>query len=362
MSRAPLINQIPTSKEILRQSAGVFESQRSRPDPRSNDHIRVSARPSLQQVASFNGLQNPVTRDIEIVGVELLWDELRNNKTLMAYHGRNVLDIRSLTMYADTVIIRSRLRFQGTHVTIYARRLIFEGRGCIDTTPAPWGPRRERSQDKENTARTFVAADGMDDQKGGDVHLRVREIEGLGNLDENSFRFICNGSDGQASEAGGYRDYEPKDADQQPAADRGPHLDPVTVGDIKNHISNRFITQSWWYPGNPMRVESIDDMFIPGDRLNSNQVVHLKLVARDDNVLTRSVSRTFMPGDDMDDSGWCHAVATGATFASVAALAAAPFVGLGTHVVCVDAVQDAFIDETDHRRLRPVSRQLSCPV
>src|SRR5690606_39042260 len=100
------------------------------------------------------------------------------------YQGTGVLDLRSLTLYADQVIVRSPLRFPRTDVTIHARELIFEGEGRIDTSPIPFRQKRAVSPHKtkdgdpadENGKPTYRAAAGRDGEKAGDIRLHVGKI------------------------------------------------------------------------------------------------------------------------------------------------------------------------------------------
>ena len=102
----------------------------------------------------------------------------------MAYQGDNVLDLKALEMSADQVIIRSPLRFPRTAVTIYARELIFEKEGAIDTTPSAFlKPARtpgDRTKDDyligPDSKPLYATANGTDGEQAGDINLYVKKI------------------------------------------------------------------------------------------------------------------------------------------------------------------------------------------
>ncbi len=94
-------------------------------------------------------------------------------------------DIRTLTICADHITIGVPLHLPGTDISIWARKLSFTGQGQISTEPKPF----------ISASTTEQALDG---QKGGDIHLYVREIE----TPDNALRFITQGAVGQAAQSG----------------------------------------------------------------------------------------------------------------------------------------------------------------
>jgi hypothetical protein len=103
--------------------------------------------------------------------------------------------VSKLTVICDTLTIRCRWWLPECSVTIFARRIEFEGDGCIDTSPAPW----EMPNAQDSTGRT-IGANGADGRRGGEVRAYVEDIA----VPQNSRarRIITDGGNGQGGGRG----------------------------------------------------------------------------------------------------------------------------------------------------------------
>jgi hypothetical protein len=212
----------------------------------------------------FNGVAGMVTRKIKISGVRLVWDQYHVappgaeaddvSSNLYNYSGSN--DIESLEMYADEVVIKSRLEFPQTDVWICARRVIFERDGCIVITPLPYyTPALSAKHDDRgrplDAAGQIRAKDGANGLPGGSVTLCLPEGEG-GVIVPAPFkdfqgRIITVGGKGQDGEDGGYLDYVAKPGQSASPSDESCYafLSDSSVEDILYpHAS------SWRWPDN----------------------------------------------------------------------------------------------------------------
>jgi hypothetical protein len=276
--------------------------------PEDRSYIQVSTHSNLRE-AQFNTLENQATQTVKISGVKLIWDRQEDRYGLMAYQGDNVLNLKVLEMSADQVVIRSHLSFPRTTVTIYARELIFEGEGAIDTTPSAFLQAArtpgERTKDDYliglDGKPLCVAANGKHGEPAGDIHLYVRKIVD-GSLGKK--RFICQGSRGQEAEKGKLKLYEPKSPDQ-PAAEAGRDLRPVAIKDIRDHLGELEPIEErrengWRWPDGRggFGVGSLDSISLKDDALKTGKVANLKLIFHNANSLVCRARRTFFPGRD----------------------------------------------------------------
>ena len=186
----------------------VIGEARDRPKPESRDYIVISEHENLLRT-QFNGRPKVVTRTVKIAGAKLIWSEADDSYGLMSYQGPGALEVEELEMYADHVVIGSPLRFPGTNVTIYARRLEFRGDGAIDTTPMPYlAPARSQYHDSDGRPAddqlraTCIAENGLPGQAGGDIGLFV---DSLIVPPGDGTRFVARGGAGQRAEPGGRR-------------------------------------------------------------------------------------------------------------------------------------------------------------
>ncbi|WNZ27075.1 hypothetical protein HJG54_29605 [Leptolyngbya sp. NK1-12] len=150
-------------------------------------------------------------KDIYISGLVLNWKSDLGQSVLRAVfvdnNGKPRIDIQNLYMYADTVIIGRELHFPQTNVTIYARRLIIQGNGKIDTTPLAFKnpyPSFLPNQDRDPAKREpkYATNAGADGASAGNITLYVKQIEGGS---QTTPWLILNGSDGQKGEKGGVK-------------------------------------------------------------------------------------------------------------------------------------------------------------
>ncbi len=103
------------------------------------------------------------------------------------YNSYNVAaDLKSLTIYAETLVIRSPLSLPGTNVKVYARELIFEDlagqpTASLNTAPLPLA------------ANNAPSSNGQAGQRAGDVSLLISNFLPAG----NTVRLIATGGRGQ---------------------------------------------------------------------------------------------------------------------------------------------------------------------
>ena len=170
------------------------------------DYIEsVQEKPSLSlYIQETKKINSDESLNLFINGMEIVFDKNVNGfyKRYNSKHTTaDVKNIRkdqicSLTICADTVIIRSKLLLPETHVTIYARKLIFEDVGeevsCISTSPLPYN-----IQQGENATKSTPAKDGIAGRDAGNLSLYLQTLktpEGLPNKPE---RFDLRGGTGQ---------------------------------------------------------------------------------------------------------------------------------------------------------------------
>ena len=124
------------------------------------------------------------TRSVEIAGKVLVFDDQENRQLLQRFNGHE--DIKSLNIYAEKVIVRTRLKLPSTEVHIYAEELRFEDVGttvsAIDTTPVSL------------TIKPNQFENGKHGLKAGDIHVLV---DNFYSQDNRGGRFIQNGGKGQ---------------------------------------------------------------------------------------------------------------------------------------------------------------------
>jgi hypothetical protein len=169
---------------------GIASSQKH-PDLTENRSYLIAIDDTTNEQVFMNG-QLRTVRDVEIAGVSLKID-----KTMPLGGPANIYqrfdgsggiknaNIRSLSLYADTVYVNDPIRLPGTSVTIYARVLVFRDRGSeisqINTTPNDY-----------LVAAVSPAVTGLSGGRAGDIRIFVREMQG-----NPRFRFIQVGGKGQ---------------------------------------------------------------------------------------------------------------------------------------------------------------------
>jgi hypothetical protein len=287
-------------------------------DPEDSFYVHTATHFIPTRDLQFNTLENLQTKSVRISGVKLVFDHGNDYRKQMAFHGKQVLDLKKLEIIADQVIICKKLDFPRTEVTIYARELIFEDQGCIDTTPAAFNapaesPKKVKVKDNfypanEKGEPIFVAADGKHGEQAGDIHLYVRQII---NKRSGKVCLIAKGSNGQAAEKGSLKPYEPKSPDQPKDSK---NLRPVTIKDITDHLSNGLSgveekrENSWRWPNSNggFGSYSLSNTVITDDALKSGKIVNLKLILHSDNAYTCRARRTFFPSMDSKRTVGCE--------------------------------------------------------
>lgn len=156
------------------------------PDPTSDSYTHSTHR--VVGHKRFNATQNDSpaidTYELSISGVSLVFEE--NSALHPLYQAwNNRSDLETVNLYADEIIIRSKLCLPSSHVNIYARSLVFEDEGCIDTTPLLY-----------NLPSTAPIAE--DGHHAGDIALYIHKLT----APDAHKRLIANGGNGQEAMAG----------------------------------------------------------------------------------------------------------------------------------------------------------------
>jgi hypothetical protein len=265
----------------------LIDSVRALPKKESYNNIAIK---ETYAPRTFNGIDGIVTRRIQIAGVKLIWDkndsdaivqEGETTKKLFNYSGS--ADIESLEMYADEVVIRSPLVFPQTGVKIYARKLMFEGDGSINTTPLPHQRETAATTRRDSKGRPLggdgriKAADGRHGLDGGAIELYVKEdIVGP----DAKVRLIARGSNGQKAEDGGYLDYVPQTGQSSIPGQIGDQLVPLGSGTATNLLDISGFHWEW-----PDGYQAIFDKY---------QVVSLKIDVYDDSMAGNARARHWV--------------------------------------------------------------------
>jgi predicted nucleic acid-binding Zn-ribbon protein len=105
--------------------------------------------------------QNRIVHHVRIVGETVELQEDHENGLYEAYANGDRGDIKSMDIIAERVIVRSPVRLKQTAVTIWARELVFEGEGLIQTTP------------EERLQAAGAGAAGVDGLPAGPVTLNI---------------------------------------------------------------------------------------------------------------------------------------------------------------------------------------------
>jgi hypothetical protein len=193
---APLDSQnvLITPVSSLPPETDLVSSTQPMPDPSSTDYQLVTlSQNSAREL--FNGTQQS-TWSAEISGKVVIFDSSTLDHGGLYTRFNNRPDLKYLSIYAETVIMRSPLKLPGTNVTVYARHLRFEdaaGQASLDTTPVGFPTRASQYQD------------GASGQKGGDITLHIQDFSSPSG---QTVRFVTHGGAGQ--DAGEGRPGNPK--------------------------------------------------------------------------------------------------------------------------------------------------------
>jgi hypothetical protein len=202
------------------------------------EYIQITEKINPGKRRSFNTIPNQETRDIQVSGLVLNWSKDLSRSKLQALLER--VNIENLSLYADTIVINTHLRFPQTNVTIYARRLIIGEGGRIETTPSAFinpypsgeGLPKDRSPNSrtnsgithnEDPSRDWVPWNdpfvrfnpvpveqrpiyptyrGADGDNAGDINLFVKTAQ----YPKGEICFLLNGANGQNGEKGGLKE------------------------------------------------------------------------------------------------------------------------------------------------------------
>ncbi len=103
--------------------------------------------------------------------------------------------VTKLTVICDTLTVRCRWWMPECDVIVFARRILFEGEGCIDTSPAPWELPRAR-----DAYGTTPGANGANGRSGGKVTINARDVDAPAG--SRAKRIITDGGNGQSAGKG----------------------------------------------------------------------------------------------------------------------------------------------------------------
>ncbi len=193
-SQEVVISPLPATAEV-----NLIHSEHNLPDP--SMYVIID---DTENVASetFN-YQNVKTRNISISGYTLVFEAGNANQLYELLNAQESTsdsagvvtngNIKTLSLFADTIIIRSPLWLPGTEVTLYARELRFEGSNASLGTYPP-GPETFPSL-APNTSNPPKGADGL---PAGNITCNIQRFYAEG----TTKRFLMEGGKGQKGGAG----------------------------------------------------------------------------------------------------------------------------------------------------------------
>ena len=206
------------------------------PDPESSDYITIQEVFS-EQPEMFN-YEERLTRSIRIIGKTVLIDAGSTKNNFHAIYNQQA-NIRDLTIYAETLFIRSRLHLPQTNITLHVRHLRFED--VIDEPSAglltkPVG----LEQPPGNAGEAMAGAHGL---RAGDINAYLQTFEPW---DIAADRFAPIGGDGQPGSEGldGERGQdldECEENDQPPAINFPAPEGTVYIYELLGGVEERFI-------------------------------------------------------------------------------------------------------------------------
>jgi len=161
------------------------------PDPESKDYIVRNE--ILSETEESLNTQLRKTRTVVLMGEDVVFQRGHPNGLFDSYH--DSADIKSLTVYAERMIVRSALKLPQTEVTIYARQLVFQDgaeTSSINTTPRSI-PTRAASATGFNPGQN-----GSHGLKAGNVTLHAEQVV----TPPGAVRFVLGGGNGQPAGLG----------------------------------------------------------------------------------------------------------------------------------------------------------------
>ncbi len=156
-------------------------------DPTSRDYIDVTVKTVTGSVW-FNAVQRPSLRDVTIVGHTVVLEKDHANGL---WDFNDAADLRSFTIHADTVVIRSAMQLPQTNVAIYAAEVRFEDQegqpvASISTVP------------HASSLQPASRQNGRPGHNGGSLTLFADAVTGAG----SATRFILDGGKGERAGQG----------------------------------------------------------------------------------------------------------------------------------------------------------------
>ncbi|RWN59391.1 hypothetical protein [Mesorhizobium sp.] len=282
-----MIARKPVGENLLMSNSIPLLIDQVRDLPKKEKYTTLSVKTGYQPKI-FNGIAGILTRQIKVSGVRLIWDEYDtgydeadpgeiSNKL---FNMSGSVDIETLEMYADEVVIRSPLVLRQTEVFIFARRLSFELEGSISTVPLPYQQDMAYTATRDANGRPVSfgqvkAAAGIKGVRGGNIWLLLHEDIAV---PDRKKRFITCGSKGQDGEDGGYLDYS---AAKGQEARPGDQVVRATIGPENVTSSVPSGGGSWRWPAG-----------WEAD-LRDNRVYHVKVNWYDDRVTTALADRVL---------------------------------------------------------------------
>lgn len=152
----------------------LIQYKRPLPDETTGNYINYTEVYAATPTPWFNGTQNVTTRQIEISGRTIVLDSQLDTANLLKRINSPNNNISKLTIYAETLIIRSSINLPQTNVVIFARELTFQnpsvqpGTAYLDTTPLDY-----QAPAKSAGSSDSKGADGLPGFKGGDITLHI---------------------------------------------------------------------------------------------------------------------------------------------------------------------------------------------
>ena len=296
---APLPSPLPGNRPVV-----LISGKREIRRPEDRIYITTEDRDGPVR-AEFNGRANVVPRRVKVAGAKLIWDSNDDKFGLMSLQGDKVLDLESLEMVADEVVIRSHLRMPGTNVSIRARRVEFAYDGMVDTSP-PIVPPPAFPGPKEKGPKAYTAQKGTDGLPGGSVTLITNTlITG----DTAKIRIRTRGGPGGAAERGGLLGYiqRPTHAPNTVAPESSADRTVIQKSDIARKLPAWFGTittakdlDGWLWPGrhtDPSNCQFEGQPLGLGESANP-RVTSLVIAAHDDRWLSQDTNWFEFPDGD----------------------------------------------------------------
>ena len=106
------------------------------------------------------------------------------------------MKLKNITIACDILEIHDELKVPECSISIFARKLIFKSKGCINTSALPWSYERAKDATR-NSSETDTARNGADARHAGNVNLFVRDL-----IVEDKSKVIIKANGGNGQDAG----------------------------------------------------------------------------------------------------------------------------------------------------------------